>query len=169
MRARLSALWVRNAIGMVVVVGGIGVLVWTGLGESWAEYRRTVAPGVVVPVGQSGEADGRTYKIDAIRHLNRSPADYGPGLPAGTVLTVITVDRSGPPPNEICNGQIIAGDRRWKSEGIGGFSPPESDGVTTLCNNPGVLQFTFLLPQDVDPTAMDVTTLDGQITVRLLL
>jgi hypothetical protein len=41
--------------------------------------------------------------------------------------------------------------------------------VTSLCNQPGLLQFTFLLPQDVVPTAMDVVALDGRITVRLQL
>ena len=169
MTTRLSALWVRNVIGAVVTAAVIGVLIATGLGESWTTYRHSVIPEGVVAAGQGGTVGGRTWKVHAIRHLNRSPADYGPQLPEGTVLTVITVDRSGPPPDEICNGQIFAGDRRWKSQGIGGFSPPDPDGVTALCNKPGLLQFTFLLPRDVEPTAMDVTTLDGRITVRLLL
>jgi hypothetical protein len=169
MTTRLSALWVRNVIGAVVIAAAIGVLIVTGIGDSWTTYRHTVVPEGVVAVGQSGTVGGRTWKVDGIRHLNRSPTDYGPQLPAGTVLTVITVDRSGPPPEEICNGQIIAGDRRWKSQGIGGFSRPESDGVTTLCNKPGLLQFTFVLPQDVVPTAMDVTAFDSAIRVRLLL
>ena len=34
---------------------------------------------------------------------------------------------------------------------------------------PGLLQFTFLLPQDAVPTAMDIVAFDGAITVRLLL
>ena len=37
-----------------------------------------------------------------------------------------------------------------------------------MCNKPGRLQFGFVLPRDVVPTAMDVTA-DGQITVRMLL
>jgi hypothetical protein len=173
MKARLSALWVRNLIGAVVAAAAIGVLVFTGLGDlgqSWTTYRHTVVPGAVVPAGQSGDADGRTWKIDAIRHLNRSPRNFGPELPQGTVLTVITIDRSGPPPTDgICNGVLTDGQRRWKSEGVGGFSAPEVDGVTSLCNQPGRLQFTFLLPQDVVPTAMDVVRVDGRITVRMLL
>ena len=168
MTARLSALLVRNVIGAVVTAAAVGVLIVIDLGESWSTYRHTVVPGAVVPAGHSGAADGRTWKVDSIRHLDRSPVNYGPPLPPGTVLTVVTVDRSGPPPDEICTGVITDGDRRWKSEGVGGFRPPETDGVTTLCNKPGLLQFTFLLPQDVVPEAMDVTTLDGQITVRLL-
>jgi hypothetical protein len=173
MRARLSALWVRNLIGAVVAAAAIGVLVFTGLGglgESWTEYRHTVEPGAVVAAGQSGDAGGHTWKIDSMRHLNSSPRSFGPPLPAGTVLTVVTVERSGPPPEKvICNGVITDGERRWKNEGVGGFIAPESDGVTSLCHGTGLLQFTFLLPQDAVPTAMDIVQFDGRITVRLLL
>ena len=45
--------------------------------------------------------------------------------------------------------------RRWKSENVAGFAPPTPDGVTNLCSGTGLLQFSFLLPQDVVPTAMD--------------
>ena len=170
MRARLSALWVRNVIGTVVTAAAVGVLIFTGLGESWAEYRRTVVPGAVLPAGQSGDAGGHTWKVDSVKHLNRTPRSFGPQLPSGTVLTVVTVDRSGsPPPEVICNGVITDGKRRWKNEGVGGFTAPEGDGVTSLCSQPGLLQFTFLLPQDVVPTAMDVVQFDGDITVRLQL
>ncbi len=173
MRTRLSALWVGNVIGAVAATAALAVLVFTGLGglaKSWTEYRRTVVPQVVVPVGSSGEADGRTWTIEAIRHLNRSPSKFGPPLPKGTVLTVITVDRSGPPPADtICNGVITDGERRWNSERVGFFSAPEGDGVTSLCSQPGLLRFTFLLPQDVVPTAVDIVQFDGSITARLLL
>jgi hypothetical protein len=173
MKAKLSALWVGNLIGAVIAAAAVAVLVFTGLGgfgESWEQYRHTVAPGAVVPAGQSGDADGRTWKVHSIRHLNSSPQEFGPQLPNGAVLTVITVERSGPPPTDVvCNGVVTDGRSRWKSESVGGFSAPESDGVTSLCSQPGLLQFTFLLPHDVVPTAMDVVQLDGRITVRLLL
>ena len=173
MRARLSALWMRNVIGAVVAAAALGVLVFTdlgGLGESWAEYRRTVVPAAVVPAGERGDAEGHSWEIVSIRHLNRSPTSFGPPLPSHTVLTVITVDRSGPPPTDaICNGVLTDGERRWKNEGIGGFTAPEADGVTNLCNQAGRLQFTFLLPQDAVPTAMDVVAFDGRIAVRMLL
>ena len=123
-----------------------------------------------MPAGQSGDAGGCPGRSTRYVHLNQSPAGYGPKLPPDTVLTVITVDRAGPPPTEgICNGVITDGERRWKNEGIGGFQPPTTDGVTTLCSQPGLLQFTFLLPHDAVPTAMDVVQFDGRITVRLLL
>ena len=44
MRARLSALWVRNVIGAVVVAVAVGVVVTTILGDQWATYRHTVVP-----------------------------------------------------------------------------------------------------------------------------
>ncbi|OBK71441.1 hypothetical protein [Mycobacterium sp. 1274761.0] len=171
MRAHLSKLWVRNVIAALVAVAAIAVVIVTGLGDSWATYRRTVTPGAVVPAGQSGNAGGYTWKIASVRHLNRSPRSFGPPLPAGTVLTVVTVERTGPPPpqKQICKGVITDGQRRWKNEGIGGFAPPERDGVSSMCDGTGLLQFSFLLPNDVVPTAMDVVAFDGTITVRLLL
>jgi len=44
-----------------------------------------------------------------------------------------------------------------------------ADGVTSLCSQPGLLQFSFLLPQNVIPTAMDIAAFNASITVRLLL
>jgi hypothetical protein len=70
--------------------------------------------------------------------------------------------------DEVCYGVITDGERRWKADNIG-FSPPPVDGVTSLCSQPGLLQFSFLLPQNVIPTAMDITAFDSSITVRLML
>jgi hypothetical protein len=169
MKARLSTLWVRNLIGAVVVAIAVGVVITTILGEQWDTYRNTVVPATVVAKGQSGSAGGQTWKIDSVKHLNRNPASYGPKLPEGTVLTVVTVDRSGPVKDEVCYGVITDGERRWKADNIGGFSPPVADGVTSLCSQPGLLQFSFLLPQHVIPTAMDIAAFNASITVRLLL
>ena len=169
MRERLSALWVRNLIGAVVVAVAIGVIITTILGDQWATYRDTVVPTTVVNKGHTGSAGEQTWKIDSVKHLNRNPLSYGPELPAGTVLTSVTVDRSGPLKDEGCYGVITDGERRWKAENIGGFSPPAADGVTSLCSQPGLLQYTFLVPQDGVPTAMDITGFNGSITVRLLL
>lgn len=170
MRGWLTKLWVRNVLATVVALGAVAVVVFTGFYESWATYRHTVVPDAVVPVGQSGEAGGHTWKVDGTKHLNQSPRSFGPELPTGTVLRAVTVERTGPPPEKVvCYGVITDGKRRWKSEGVGGFTAPESDGATSLCSEPGLLQFSFVLPQDVVPTAMDVVAFDGSITVRLLL
>ena len=169
MRGRLSALWVRNLIGAVVVAVVVGVIITTILGDQWATYRDTVVPTTVVNKGHTGSAGEQTWKIDSVKHLNRNPLSYGPELPAGTVLTVVTVDRSGTVKDEVCSGVITDGERRWKADNIAGFSPPLADGVTSLCSQPGLLQFSFLLPQAAIPTAMDITAFNGSITVRLLL
>lgn len=169
MRGRLSTLWVRNTIGAAVSLAAVGVLVATGIGESWSTYRHTVVPGTVVSAGGSGTADGHTWKVDSIRHLDSNPMSFGPPLPEGTVLTVITVDRSGPPAQEICVGVITDGQRRWNGEGVGGLRPLPPDGIGTICEEPDRVQFAFVLPRDVVPTALDVTTLDGRIMVRMLL
>jgi hypothetical protein len=78
MRARLSVLWVRNVIGAIVAAAAIVVLFVTSMGDSWSEYRLTVVPESVVSKGQSGNADGRTWKVDSVGHLNGNPANYGP-------------------------------------------------------------------------------------------
>lgn len=170
MKIWLSKLWVRNVIGATVAFVAVVVVIFTGLSESWATYRHTVVPGAVVPKGQSGEAGGYTWKIESTKYLNSSPNRFGPPLPSGTVVRIVTVERTGPPPeNVVCNGVISDGERRWKSEGVAGFSPPSRDGVTNVCSEPGLLQFSFVLPRDVVPTEMDVVQFDGAITVRLLL
>lgn len=170
MRQRLSALWVRNIIGAAVAAAAIGVIIVTVLWGQWTTYRHTVIPEAVVPVGQTGTAGGYTWKVENVKHLNRNPAGYGPDLPAGSVLTVITVDRSGPPSDVICKGVITDGTHQWDAENIGGFAPTPPEGVATICGGKsGPVQFSFLLPQDVVPTAMEVATFDGRITARMLL
>jgi hypothetical protein len=52
--------------------------------------------------------------------------------------------------------------------GVGGFSPLPTGDVKALCDKPGRIQFGFVLPSDVVPTALDITH-NGQITVRMLL
>lgn len=165
---RLPALWQRNVLGAVVVACVVGVYVAIDFGEPWSAYRHSQSPQVVVQKGDSGAAGGETWHLSSVKHFNRSPVNYGPALPAGTVLTVLQFDRSGTPGQGYCKAVITDGEKRWDAEGIGGFTPIPPTGFTSLCNQPGPIQFAFLLPDDVVPTAMDVTH-DGQITVRMLL
>lgn len=166
---RTWPLWQRNVMGTIVAAAAVGVFVAVDLGPQWSTYRHTIVPEHVVPTGQSGSADGQTWQIESIRHLNRSPLNFGPPLPSGTVLTIVEIDRSGPPKNDLCTGVITDGQRRWEAEGVGGFSPVLADGLTDMCSKPGRLQYAFLLPHAVVPTALDVTTPGGEITVRMLL
>ncbi|OBI76248.1 hypothetical protein A5663_03335 [Mycobacterium sp. E740] len=103
--------------------------------------------------------------------MNRKPLRFGPDLPDGAVLTVITVDRSGPARENpaTCDGVITDGARRWASEKAGGIAPMPRDGVSMRCERPGPQQFAFVLPQHVVPTALDVTTSEGRLLVRMLL
>ncbi len=165
---RISALWQRNVIGAVVVACALGAFVAIDFGPQWSAYRPTLAPQLIVPDGESGSADGQTWELLSIRHLDRNPLSFGPPLPPGTVLTVIVVDWSGTPPPGYCTAVLTDGERRWDAEGVGGFSPIPTEGVKALCDKPGRVQFGFVLPSDVVPTALDVTH-DGQITVRMLL
>ncbi len=171
MRRWLSALWVRNLIGAVVAVASLVVVIATTLGDQWTTYRQTAVPEVVVAKGQSGTADGFTWRVESIKHLNRNPLRFGPDLPEGAVLTVVTVDRSGPAHENpaTCNGVITDGERRWASEKTGGMAPIAPDGVAMRCERPGLQQFAFVLPQQVVPTSLDVTTSEGRLLVRMLL
>lgn len=163
---RLSALWKRNVVAAIVLACAVGVFVATDFGPQWSAYRHSLVPEVVVPSGQSGRAEGQTWKLGAVRYLNRTPLNFGRSLPPGTVLTIVDVERSGQHGVDSCMGVITDGDRRWEAEGLGGFSPIARDGVTTVCNKPGRLQFAFLLPHDAVPTAVDVTV-HRQIKVRM--
>ncbi|MEW5811996.1 MAG: hypothetical protein AB1925_21430 [Actinomycetota bacterium] len=168
MTSRLAKLWQRNVLGAIAVVCAIGVYVAIDFGPDWSAYRHSVEPRVVIAKGESGSAGGQTWKLTSVAHLNRSPTRFGPPLPPGTVLLVLDVDRSGQPGPGYCTAAITDGTTRWTAEGVGGYIPIPPAGVTSLCHQPGPIQFAFLLPGDVVPTALDVTH-DGQITVRMLL
>lgn len=171
MRRWLSALWVRNLIGAAVMVAALGVIIATTLGDQWTTYRDTVVPDVVVTKGESGDAGGYTWEVDSVRHLNRKPSRFGPQLPEGAVVTVVTVDMSGPAREnpETCSAVITDGQRRWASEKAGGLGPIPPDGVGISCEKPGPVQFSFVLPQDAVPDALDVTSADGRILARMML
>lgn len=165
---RMSALWQRNVIGAVVVACTVGAFVAVDFRPQWSAYRNTLTPQLIVPDGQSGSADGQTWELVSIRHMNRSPLSFGPPLPAGTVLTVIVIDWTGSPRPGYCTAVLTDGERRWDAEGVGGFTSRPPDGTKNLCDSPGRIQSSFVLPDDVVPTAMDITH-DGEITVRMLL
>ena len=165
---RMAKLWQRNLLGVVAIAAVVAVYVVIDFGPQWSAYRHESTPRTVIGKGDSGTAEAQTWRLTSVRHTNRSPVRFGPPLPPGTVLTLIDVDRSGTPPQGYCSAVLTDGERRWDAQGIGGFSPIPPDGVTPLCHQPGPVQFAFLLPGDVVPTALDIMR-DGQITVRMLL
>jgi hypothetical protein len=165
----MTALWTRNAIGATVAVAALAVFVVCYLRPEWSTYRQTVQPPHVVPAGQSLAVDGLTWRVSSVRHLASSPGVAAPALPQGTVLSVVSIERSGDAAGQSCVGVLTDGDRRWRAQVVGVYTVLPPDGVTGNCSKSGPVQFTFVLPQDAVPTAVDITTADGQIMLRLLL
>jgi hypothetical protein len=85
------------------------------------------------------------------------------------VLQVVSIERSNARGGDLCTGVITDGTRRWQAEALGGYTPPLPDKASDRCTRPGPVQFTFLLPQDAVPTAVDVVNFDGRIRLRLQL
>jgi hypothetical protein len=162
-----AKLWQRNIIGAVLAVLALTALAATELAPDWSRYRQTVTPAHLVAAGGSGSFDGQTWKITALRHMNSEAGSRARPLPAGTVLQVVSIDRTGAPEGDMCTGVITDGQRRWQAEGLTGYGAPLPDGASNRCTGKGPVQFSFLLPHDVVPAAVDVVDLDGRIRVRL--
>lgn len=161
------ALWQRNLIGVGVVGAALALLGVTTLWPPWQIYQSTVGPEYVVPARQTGSAYGQTWSIGETRTLAGGPAPAAPRLPSGTVLEVVTVQRSGTGGNVGCMSVLTDGERRWRGEPLSTYSIPAAAGAGFTCTGPGLLQWAFLLPGDAVPTALDITTLSGEILVRL--
>jgi hypothetical protein len=163
---RRLSLWRRNLLGAVVAAAAIAVLVAVDVWPQWRSYREAVEPRHVVAPRQSLTVDGQTWAVGEVRHLGRNPVAGAPPLPEGTVLTVVTLDRSGPaPPDAYCIGVLTDGQRRWRGDT---FSVPGDAGAGS-CARPGRLRWSFVVPDNAVPTAVDVTTVDRSILLRLQL
>lgn len=153
---RVQKLWQRNVIGAVVAVAAVVVVTIFTLKPAWDDYRRTVVPAHVAAVGQSVTVDGQVWSV---RKAGRSTKQPGSGVPvpAGTVLMNVVVERSGPASGGFgCVGLLTDGERSWRATG-----PP--------CGAAETMPWSFLIPAGAEPTAVDVTKLDGSILIRLLL
>lgn len=162
-------LWQRNVIGAVVSGVALAVITATTLWPRWSDYRDATEPEHVVPAGESGDAAGQTWRVESVRYLSSSANVLNPDLPQGTIIEVVTLERSGGPGPVACAGMVTDGQRRWSAEYVGGFGPTPPDGSSSTCSKPGPVQFSFLLPSDATPTAVDVTDGLGRILVRLML
>ncbi|ALR14103.1 hypothetical protein [Mycobacteroides saopaulense] len=91
-------------------------------------------------------------------------------VPKGAELAVVTIERSGPvPQNFFCDGKITDGEHLWPKAPFLIYTVPLADGVVDHCDKPGNLEFTFLVPDDVTMTAVDLVNpvgSAGQILVR---
>ncbi len=162
-------LWKRNVIGAVVAVVALVVFTWIEVRPNWLAYRQTEIPPLVVAADQSGTVGGQTWRVASVRHLGSNPAPSGEPLPKNTVLQVVSIERSGTAPDGLCVGFITDGQHRWRAQSIGAFAVTPPDGATGNCTKSGPVQFSFLLPHDVVPTAVDVTDFNTKIMVRLTL
>lgn len=168
MTRRPLPLWQRNLIGAVVAAAALTAYSLVDLWPPWAHYRDTVRPEHVVAARQSQTIDGQTWSIGNVKHLGQSPAPYAQPFPGGTVLTVVTVQRSGvTPPGQGCVGILTDGELRWRGQTPVTYSVPRTPGTGFDCAQPGPLQWAFLHPADTVPTAVDITAPDGAILVRL--
>jgi len=157
MAPRRLTLWQRNLIGAMVAAVALAVLVVVSLWPQWSTYRATFDPEHIVAPRQSLTVNGQTWTVGQVQHFGRDPAPGAPPLPEATVLTVVTVDRSGPvSPDTYCIGVLTDGQRRWRGTG-------------DVCTRPDRLKWSFVIPADAVPTAVDVTLGDGSILIRLAL
>lgn len=164
----MIGLWQRNLIGAAVSAAALAVITATTLWPDWTLYRDSTVPEHVVAKGESGEAAGQTWSLGSVRYLNTSADRFAPELPEGTLVHVVTIESSGPGLSG-CSGVITDGQRRWSAESVGGYGPFPPEGTSSNCSKPGPVQFNFLLPDDVTPTAVDLTDWSGRILVRVLL
>lgn len=163
-------LWQRNLIGAIVAAAALTGYALVDIWPPWELYRDTVRPEHVVAARQSQTIDGQTWSIGEVKHFGQSPASYAQPLPEGTVLTVVTVERSGvTPPGQSCDGVLTDGEHRWRGQTLSTYSIPMAPGAWFTCTKPGPLQWAFLHPTDIVPTAVDVTAPDGVILLRLQL
>ena len=159
----------RNVAGAVVTAAALAIILATQLLPSWSRYAGTVDPAHLVAAGASADVDGRVWRLGSITHPAPTVGLYGRKLPAGTVRLVVRIERSGPADAASCTGAVTDGQRRWNAQLLTGYGVPVTDGTAESCVRLGALQWTFLLPGDVLPTAVDVVGSDGRIIVRLLL
>lgn len=158
----------RNLIGVLVVIAGLAAYYLTEIGPGVSDYRRETSVAPTAPAGGQVRADGLTWRLESIRRL---PALRGPmarPLPAGTTAQIVTISRTGSGPDAGCDAVLADGTSRWRSEGLGSRSVLPPEGTTTDCSAPGPVQFTFIVPQGTDPTAVDVVDYGNRIIARLL-
>lgn len=150
-----TKLWQRNVIGAVVSAVALSLVVYFTPWPAWQRYRSTVDPAHTVAVDDAVTISGQTWELGTVRTAGRGRG--AAPAPEGAVTKVVTVQRSGPAdPELICYAVLTDGRSRWRAFG-------------TSCGKPGPLTWSFVLPADTDPTAVDITGPDGAILIRFLL
>lgn len=163
-----SDLFRRNLIGLLVTTAALATLYLTQYHEGWSLYRNSRVPEHVADAGAAVNAGGLTWSVESVRYYDKLPGyGFNDTLPEDTGAVVVTVNRRGGGSDEVCVGVITDGSRRWQAEGIGGLTVRLAPGLTDNCAKPGPVQFTFVVPREVRPSAVDILDYRGQIRVRL--
>lgn len=166
----MNRLWVRNLIGIAVAAAALAIICIVELSPQWSAYRRTIEPQQVLSPGASASALGQTWRLGSIGRVTTLPErPFGSSIPKDATLAVVTIERSGTPATGQCIGVLTDGRRRWQDESSTSVDFPISPGATEFCSKPGSLQFNFLLPSNVRPTAVDITDGSGAILLRITL
>jgi hypothetical protein len=166
----MNRLWVRNLIGIAVAVAALTTICIVELSPQWSDYRRASEPEQVVSSGASASVLGQTWRLGSVRRITTLPdRPFGASIPKGATLAVVTIERSGTPGTGQCVGVLTDGRRRWQDQSSSSVDYPISPGATLFCSKPGPLQFNFLLPSNVRPTAVDITDGSDAILLRITL
>ena len=163
---RFVKLWQRNVLATPLLLAGL--LIWTSLQAwpAWTGYLRTVVPAVAVGRGDTAIVDGASWRIEDIKRRRVEPKQGGLPVAEGAVFTTVVVDRSGEQElGESCTGVLTDGTREWLADLVA--EVPLAEGATSICTDPGPLQFSFEIPGDVVPSALDIKSSDGRILVRM--
>ncbi len=169
--AWLSKLWVRNLgavlIAILAVAGSIAVDPMRRL--LFTDYLEARNPATVAR-GDTTTVDGETWKLVSVKQFGKAPLAMK-SAPKGTEITVVRIERTGTPAmTETCRAYLVEGNRRWLAETAFGsqyWVKPPDDGTTQDCYKPGPLQFSFLTPVDIKPSAVEITNAAGVVTVRV--
>jgi len=168
-----SRLWFKNGVGAVIAVAALVAAIPVSVydRDDFRAYRASRIPAHTVGPGTSVGIDGQEWSLGSVRQYGRSPAARR-AAPKGTAITVVQISRSGTASHPArCTAYLIEGDRRWRAEEAygGDFWVPPADDATGECTEPGSLQFSFLVPDDAHPSAVDLVDADRGITVRVRL
>ena len=169
-----SRLWFKNSAAAVVALLALASAIPLSVydREDYQDYRASRIPARTIEPGTSATIDGQVWTLGSVRQFGRSPAAHR-AAPKGTAITVVQITRTGGASHSVrCTAYLIDGDRRWQAEDAYGsdfWVPPPDDRTTGSCDKPGSLQFSFLVPDDARPSAVDLVDLDRRIEVRVKL
>ena len=112
-----SDLFRRNLIGLLVTTAALAALYLTQYHDGWSLYRNSVVPQHVAPAGSAVNVGGLTWSVESVRYYDDLPGyGFGDTLPEGAGAVVVTVNRRGAGPDQLCDGVITDGRRRWQAE-----------------------------------------------------